>query len=62
MRDYTKHITQEEKRKMTSYLELDSCKKIAGSVSPDTITKRNHLILYAIAALIFAIGLVFVLF
>ena len=61
MRNYGKHITREEKKRMTSYLKLDSCKKIAGSISPDSITKKNHFILYIIAAVIFAIGLVFVL-
>ena len=61
MRNYGKHITREEKKRLTSYLKLDSCKKIAGSVRPDSGTKRNHLILYFIAAVIFAIGLIFVL-
>ena len=61
MRNYSKHITQEEKRRMTTYLKLDSCKKIAGSVSHDSVTKKKHLILYIIAAGIFAIGLISVL-
>ena len=52
MRNYGKHITREEKKRMTSYLKLDSCKKIAGSISPDSITKKNHFILYIIAAVI----------
>ena len=58
MRDYSRHITKEEKKRMTSYLKLDSCKKIAGSVSPDSVTKNNHLILYAIAVVILVIGLI----
>jgi hypothetical protein len=61
MRNYRNHITREEKRRMTSYLKLDSCKKIAGSVRPDSVTKKKHLILYAIAAVIFTIGLISIL-
>ncbi len=61
MRNYGKHITREEKKRMTSYLKLDSCKKIAGSVRPDSVTKKNHIILYVVAAVIFAIGLTSVL-
>ena len=61
MRNYSRHITGDEKRRMTSYLKLDSCKKIAGSVSPDYITQKKHLVLYVIAAIIFVIGLVSIL-
>ncbi len=61
MRNYTKHITREEKARMTSYLKLDSCTKVAGSVSPDSLTKKNHIILYVVAAVIFGIGLISVL-
>lgn len=61
MRNYSKHITPDEKRKMTSYLKLESCKKIAGAVSSDSVTKKNHLVLYIIAAVIFIIGLVSIL-
>lgn len=61
MRNYSKHITQEEKRRMTTYLKLDSCKKIAGSVNHDSSTKKNHVILYIVAAVIFGIGLIAIL-
>ena len=61
MRNYTKHITGEEKRKMTSYLKLDSCKKIAGSIRQDSVIRKRYIILYVIAAIIFIIGAVSVL-
>lgn len=61
MRNYSKYITNEEKNRMTSYLKLDSCKKIAGSVNLDSGTKKKYFILYFIAAVILVIGLISIL-
>ena len=56
MRNYGRHITKEEKHKMTNYLKLGSCKKVMGKIGEDKLTKQNHAYLYTIACLILIIG------
>ena len=51
-----------EQSKLTHYLRLNSCRLLVGSLRPESKIRNRRMVLTLIAAIIFIIGLVFVVF